>query len=504
MKQRYCYIIDKNGKPLAPTKKWDMVYRKLRNGTAKIVRKKPFAVQFLDKQISDEKVTESTLCLDPGRTTGIAVIKNDTNEVVFLAEVEINAHKIAERVKKRKLYRNLRKKYQRQKRIRRALKYGTYFEGIREFKFPKMESGIKCKYIRPKSPRYLNRKRKFKHSPTVEYFKHSMIRVIKDISRFIAINRIVIEFVPFDIRKLREPYIKSFWYQVSNKKGFSRWTEYIKYRDNYTCTRCGKNEDLEVHHIRPRSKGGSDNPRNMVTLCSACHAIIHTDRDQFQKWSRKFQSYIQKVEKKTIKDDNVKYASYMNQAINDIVKILHNNGFEIELISPEIVRDNRACLGLGKTHVNDAISMYGKNVNIKFNDLKIFNIKQFNKHNRYFTMGIDDRMYCFVENPKKPIAFNRKPRIEQDKPSVFDLVKKYGKLITGKLRVYRKGGSRIRLNNQKYFPGDTISYYKNDEICSGVVLIVRNRHKRIKLHNGIEISFKSVISKICKRILLYM
>ncbi|MCA9860509.1 MAG: HNH endonuclease [Thermomicrobiales bacterium] len=46
-------------------------------------------------------------------------------------------------------------------------------------------------------------------------------------------------------------------------------------RDNYRCTHCGAIEDLEVHHIVPRSAHGSNAPTNLTTLCSACHAQLH-------------------------------------------------------------------------------------------------------------------------------------------------------------------------------------------------------------------------------------
>lgn len=64
-------------------------------------------------------------------------------------------------------------------------------------------------------------------------------------------------------------------------------------RDNYTCQDCGiefgkrsrkvfdstlkrgkggyRKESLEVHHIIPRSLGGSDHPGNLKTLCPSCH-----------------------------------------------------------------------------------------------------------------------------------------------------------------------------------------------------------------------------------------
>jgi len=64
-------------------------------------------------------------------------------------------------------------------------------------------------------------------------------------------------------------------------------------RDAYTCQDCGEVfgrtrrkvfdhslrdgrggirwESLEVHHIIPRSRGGSDHPANLKTLCPKCH-----------------------------------------------------------------------------------------------------------------------------------------------------------------------------------------------------------------------------------------
>lgn len=49
-------------------------------------------------------------------------------------------------------------------------------------------------------------------------------------------------------------------------------------RDNHTCQLCFgmvsqdlPGNGLEVHHIIPRSKGGSNNIQNLITLCVSCH-----------------------------------------------------------------------------------------------------------------------------------------------------------------------------------------------------------------------------------------
>jgi len=48
-------------------------------------------------------------------------------------------------------------------------------------------------------------------------------------------------------------------------------------RDRHRCQApgCGRTRFLEVHHIVPRSRGGSNRAENLVTLCAACHRLRH-------------------------------------------------------------------------------------------------------------------------------------------------------------------------------------------------------------------------------------
>ena len=45
----------------------------------------------------------------------------------------------------------------------------------------------------------------------------------------------------------------------------------VMYRDTNQCQSCAKHIGLLVHHKIPRSKGGSDEPENLITLCVTCH-----------------------------------------------------------------------------------------------------------------------------------------------------------------------------------------------------------------------------------------
>lgn len=48
-------------------------------------------------------------------------------------------------------------------------------------------------------------------------------------------------------------------------------------RDNGKCNFCGCSGDIHVHHIRPLSRGGTNEPYNLVTLCADCHRREHKD-----------------------------------------------------------------------------------------------------------------------------------------------------------------------------------------------------------------------------------
>ena len=45
-------------------------------------------------------------------------------------------------------------------------------------------------------------------------------------------------------------------------------------RDNRICQVCGKERSGQVHHIIPRSQGGTNELSNLITLCGKCHMVI--------------------------------------------------------------------------------------------------------------------------------------------------------------------------------------------------------------------------------------
>jgi 5-methylcytosine-specific restriction endonuclease McrA len=58
-------------------------------------------------------------------------------------------------------------------------------------------------------------------------------------------------------------------------------------RDRHRCQTpgCRHTHFLEIHHILPRARGGTNDPENLTTLCSACHALVHQRASQVRERS---------------------------------------------------------------------------------------------------------------------------------------------------------------------------------------------------------------------------
>jgi len=50
------------------------------------------------------------------------------------------------------------------------------------------------------------------------------------------------------------------------------WKRAIRRNNIGKCVACGKSGPLEVDHILPKSRGGSDNIKNLQFLCRTCNA----------------------------------------------------------------------------------------------------------------------------------------------------------------------------------------------------------------------------------------
>ena len=87
------------------------------------------------------------------------------------------------------------------------------------------------------------------------------------------------EVIGWTIAELREGPLKHGTHENSGIWACDYWEglkQCILERDENRCQICGgQGKLLEVHHIMPRHLGGHDHPRNLITLCDACHDEVH-------------------------------------------------------------------------------------------------------------------------------------------------------------------------------------------------------------------------------------
>lgn len=81
-------------------------------------------------------------------------------------------------------------------------------------------------------------------------------------------------------------------YQKGTNYGFANSREHALFRDKYTCQCCGaKHIRLEVHHIKYRSQGGTNDLYNLITLCESCHKKIHAGTIVINKKLKKLPNF---------------------------------------------------------------------------------------------------------------------------------------------------------------------------------------------------------------------
>ena len=320
------YVISKEGKPLDPTKRPGKVRRLLKNGEAKVVRRKPFTIQLLIDTTNYTK--HYTLGVDSGfQHIGISVV-NDMEEV-FSADVSL-LEGMVERNKERAMYR----------RNRRSR-------------------------IRFRKPRFHNRKKKEGWlAPSIQHKLDSHIRIIELVKSILPIHKTVVEVGNFDTQKILNPSIQGLDYQEGVQKDFFNLREYILYRDghqcqNQNCKNKSKNPILVLHHIIFRSNGGSDAPWNLITLCNKCHTPKN-HQGFLKDWKPKIKP--------------LKPATFMS-----IVRWRLVNTLECEHTYGYLTKSKRIEHQIEKSHVNDAFVIAGGQNQTRFPD---YTVQQVRRNNR--------------------------------------------------------------------------------------------------------------------------
>ncbi len=231
----FVLVLDTNKQPLEPCSP-TIAKKLLKAGKAAVFRQYPFTI-ILKKAVDNKEVKSCQLKLDPGsKTTGIAILQD--NKLVWAAELTHRGQQIKDDLESR-----------------RSLRRGR--------------RGRKTRY---RQPRFLNRTRaKGWLAPSLEHRVLTMMTWVNRLIKLCPIKSIAMELVRFDTQKMQNPEISGTEYQQGTLYQYEV-REYLLEKFNRICAYCGaKDTPLEVEHINPKSKGGSNRVSNLTIACVPCN-----------------------------------------------------------------------------------------------------------------------------------------------------------------------------------------------------------------------------------------
>jgi 5-methylcytosine-specific restriction endonuclease McrA len=311
------FVVDKDRKPLDPCHP-ARAREMLRKGRAAILRRFPFTIIIKDREANSSVIHGHRIKIDPGsKVTGIAVVAEDTGRVVFAAEIEHRGRAIKAALESRSSLRRTR-------RLRKT---------------------------RYRQPRFDNRTRpKGWLPPSLESRIANILTWVEKLRRSCPVRAISQELVKFDIQAMETPEISGTEYQQGTLAGYEV-REYMLEKWRRKCAYCGKEGvPLQIEHIQPKSKGGTDRVSNLALACKPCNLKKgnHPIED-FLKGKTELLSKIKRQAKAPLKD-----ASAVNATRWALFGRLKASGLPVECGSGGRTKFNRTQQKLPKSHWIDA------------------------------------------------------------------------------------------------------------------------------------------------------
>jgi len=316
------FVLSKDGKPLDPTTP-RRARLLLKKGRAVVVRVTPFVIRLKDRHSRDSETQGVVIGIDPGsKTTGIAVwVENEpgVREGVFLAEVEHRGRIISKKLQQRSAYRRRRR----------------------------------SSNLRYRQPRFDNRpKPKGWLAPSLQHRVDTTVAWVNRLARWAPVVGVEMELVRFDMQAMQNPEISGVEYQQGELHGYEV-REYLLNKWSRKCAYCdAQNVPLQVEHICPKARGGSNRVSNLTLACRACNqAKDALPVEEFLAQDPQRLGCILATAKKPLRDaaavNSTRWALY--RALSSSHNVLTGTGGQTKY--------NRTRFGLPKTHALDALSV---------------------------------------------------------------------------------------------------------------------------------------------------
>jgi len=310
------FVLDTDKQPLNPIHP-GRARMLLSQGKAAVLRAHPFTI-ILKEAVFNLDVEPLRIKIDPGaQTTGLALVNDSTGEVVWIAELQHRGFQIRDALTSRRQLRRSRR-------------------------------NRKTRY---RKPRFFNRTRNTEWlPPSLTSRVANILTWVKRLSALCQITAISQELVRFDTQQMENSEISRVGYQQGTLAGYEI-REFLLEKWNRTCAYCGvKDTRLEIEHIQPRSKGGSNRVSNLCLACVPCNQKKgnHNIKD-FLKGKPDLLKRILAQAKKPLADTAAVNATRWNLYEN-----LKKTGLPVEVGTGGRTKYNRTIQGLDKTHYWDA------------------------------------------------------------------------------------------------------------------------------------------------------
>lgn len=215
-----------------------------------------------------------------------------------------------------------------------------------------LRRGRRSRHTRYRPARFNNRKREAKWlAPSLNHRVDTVVAWVNKLRRLCPVTAITQELVKFDMQRMANPEISGVEYQQGQLAGYEV-REYLLEKHKRECVYCGaKNVPLEIEHIVPKSRGGTNRVGNLTLSCRPCN--VSKGRRHVEEFLRNKPDVLKRVKKgmsSTLKD-----ASVVNATRWKLYRSLKETGLPVETGSGAQTKFNRVRLGLPKEHALDAV-----------------------------------------------------------------------------------------------------------------------------------------------------
>jgi 5-methylcytosine-specific restriction endonuclease McrA len=303
-------VVDHQQRPCAPVHP-GRARHLLTRGRAAVYRRFPFTIILKEGEPTEEP-EPVRLKIDPGsKTTGLAVVNDATGQVVWAAELAHRGEQVKARLDQRRMRRRSRR----------------------------------SRHTRYRPARFLNRHRRAGWlPPSLESRISNTLTWVHRLRRWCPIGALSLELVKFDTQQLEHPEISGVEYQQGTLEGYEI-REYLLEKVGRKCAYYhATNVPLQVEHIVPQARDGSNRVSNLTMACQPCNDAKGT------RTAAKFgHPEIQAQAKQPLRD-----AAAVNATRWALFQRLNATGLPVEAGTGGRTKWNRTTRDLPKTHWLDA------------------------------------------------------------------------------------------------------------------------------------------------------